>query len=148
MKRLIRLIGKHKSIAFEPIELSRKDEVIEAIVSNLSPDLLAENRFLTENSSNPMYGHCFHSSQAFYYLVAAHNFTPMFAFNDYRGGTHWWLQNDDEILDITADQYYSIGEDPPYENGSPRVWKPARRTFTLIERVFETLKDGYFEKIV
>jgi hypothetical protein len=31
---------------------------------------------------------------------------------------HWWVQDiDGNIIDLTADQYYSVGKQPPYDVG-------------------------------
>ena len=30
---------------------------------------------------------------------------------------HWWTQHNETIIDATADQYYSQGLNPPYEQG-------------------------------
>ncbi len=146
MKQITRIETKNKVLTFPQFNIKDKELIINAIVSNLTPDLLAENRFIEENKINPMFGHCYHSSQAFYYMIYNHNYQPIFAFNDYRGGTHWWLQSDEEIIDITVDQYYRVGMKPPYENGSPKTWKISRRSLKLVKRVLETLSVGYFEK--
>lgn len=142
-----RVTYKNQTLSFVPFSLDDKELIVSSILSNLTPDLLAEKRFLEENKINPLYGHCYHASQVFYYLVDPHKYQPFFAFNDYRGGTHWWLQNDDEILDITADQYYNVKMTPPYENGSPKTWKISKRSYKLLKRVLETLNVGYFEKL-
>lgn len=112
------------------------DDIIEKILSNLTPDLLAEKRFIKENSRNPLYGHCFHASQALW-IMTGMIYQPVFGCRDWRGGTHWWLRTPSGILDITADQYYSIGHDPPYEHCRVprRSWKIAKRTVKLLNRI-------------
>ena len=67
---------------------------------------------------------------------------------DYRGETHWWLQDDDKIYDVTADQYYSVGQTPPYESGKKSKWygwkqRPQQITLDLMKRVLDTrmIKD-------
>jgi hypothetical protein len=149
MGNVVKRITYRKSfLSFTPFNLENKNKVIFAILKNLTPDLLAEKRFLDENKINSLYGHCYHASQVFYYITDPHKYQPFFAFNDYRGGTHWWLQNDEEILDITAEQYYNVGMTPPYENGSAKTWKISKRSYRLLKRVLETLNVGYFERIV
>ena len=115
------------------------DEIIEKILKNLTPDLLLEKRFVDENKHNPLYGHCFHASQALW-LMTGMIYKPYFGARDWRGGTHWWLKTEKGILDITADQYYSLGYAPPYEHGRPSTWRIAKRTIRLLNRI-----SGFWE---
>ena len=108
--------------------------ITERILHNLSPDLLAEKRFIAENRHNPLYGHCYHASQALWVMTGM-IYQPYFGCRDWRGGTHWWLKTDLGVLDITANQYYSIGHSPPYEHGKPCNWKIARRTVKLLNKI-------------
>ena len=37
---------------------------------------------------------------------------------DYRDEYHWWnVDCTGKTIDLTADQYYQIGKNPPYEKG-------------------------------
>ena len=67
---------------------------------------------------------------------------------DYRGESHWWLQDEDEIYDVTADQYYSVYKKPPYESGKKTNWygwkqRPQQISLDLMKRVLDTrlIKD-------
>ena len=111
-----------------------EESIIARIRHNLTPDLLAEKRLIPENAGNPMYGHCYHASQALWVLTGM-IYEPVWARHDWRGGTHWWLRTPNGILDITADQYYSIGKNPPYEHGEVQTWRLSRRTLKLLDRV-------------
>lgn len=111
-----------------------EEVIINRILKHLTPDLLAEKRFHEENLRNPLYGHCYHASQALWVMTGM-VYQPMFGCRDWRQGTHWWLLTNRGILDITADQYYSIGHVPPYEHGKFVKWKLARRTVKLLNRV-------------
>lgn len=108
------------------------------IAKNLTPKLLTP-KYREENLQNPMYGHCYHSTQALFYLMDTDVLVPMSA-KDYRGDYHWWLQSGDKIYDVTAAQYYSVGQLPPYETGKPSKWygwgqRPHQRSLDLIVKV-------------
>ena len=52
---------------------------------------------------------------------------------------HWWcVDNDNDIIDLTIEQYTSIGKTPPYENGGKSNklgFAYKERMNTLLERV-------------
>ena len=86
-------------------------------------------------------------NSALYYLMDTNKLVPMKG-KDYRGETHWWLQDDDKIYDVTADQYYSVDQTPPYEHGKKSKWygwkqRPQQITLNLMKRVLDTrlIKD-------
>jgi hypothetical protein len=59
---------------------------------------------------------------------------------DYRDDYHWWLQDGERIYDVTADQYYTVGKLPPYQNGKKGRWygyqqRPHQRSLDLMVRV-------------
>ena len=43
---------------------------------------------------------------------------------DYHDCSHWWLVDTttDKVYDITADQYYHVGQTPPYASGKKKNW--------------------------
>ncbi len=139
-----------RTLTFEPYPYNQIELVIEKIKDNLSPDLLKGRKSLMYPSdllTNKFYGHCYHSTQALYYLMDTDKLVPMKG-KDYRGETHWWLQDDDKIYDVTADQYYSVDQTPPYENGKKSKWygwkqRPQQITLNLMKRVLDTrlIKD-------
>lgn len=133
-------IFQTRRLTFEPYRYSEANMalVMGLIRRNLTPDLLTP-KYREENQTNPMYGHCYHSTQALFYLMDTDELTPM-AGVDYREDYHWWLQKDELIYDLTAEQYYSVGKLPPYHNGKPTKWygwkqRPHQRTLDLIIRV-------------
>ena len=141
-------IYQTRQLAFKPYEYTEYTMclVIGLIRRNLTPDLLTP-KYRFENQTNPTYGHCYHSSQALFYLMNTNELVPMCG-KDYRDDYHWWLQNGDKIYDVTAEQYYSVGKLPPYENGKPTKWygwkqRPHQRSLDLIVRVLgkENVKD-------
>lgn len=141
-------IYQTRQLSFKPYEYTEYTMclVIGLIRRNLTPDLLTP-KYRFENQTNPTYGHCYHSSQALFYLMNTNELVPMCG-KDYRDDYHWWLQNGDKIYDVTAEQYYSVGKLPPYENGKPTKWygwkqRPHQRSLDLIVRVLgkENVKD-------
>ena len=143
-------VTQTRIITFEPYPYDEIELVIEKIKDNLSPDLLKKRKSLMYPSdllTNKFYGHCYHSTQALYYLMDTDRLVPMSG-KDYRGESHWWLQHDDKIYDVTADQYYSVDKIPPYEQGKKTKWygwkqRPQQITLDLMTRVLDArlIKD-------
>ena len=113
--------------------------VSDIIKKNLTPDLLPK-KWRERNASNPMFGHCYHSSQALFYLMDTDVLEQRTAI-DYHDCSHWWLvdKTTDKIYDITADQYYHVGQTPPYP-GKKKPWygwkqRPHQRTLDLMTLV-------------
>lgn len=133
-------IFQTRRLTFEPYRYSEANMalVMGLIRRNLTPDLLTP-KYREENQINPMYGHCYHSTQALFYLIDTDLLTPM-AGIDYREDYHWWLQKESLIYDLTAEQYYSVDKLPPYHNGKKSKWygwgqRPHQRSLDLIVRV-------------
>ena len=147
-------ISETRSLRFLPFFYTHKitESIMNVIRIQLSPDLLTK-KYREENVTNPMYGHCYHSTQALFYLLDTDRLVPMSGI-DYRNDTHWWLQDGETIYDVTADQYYSVGQVPPYSTGKKTAWygwkqRPHQRSLNLmmkvlyecnIEYCYETLK--------
>lgn len=147
-------IFQTRRLIFEPYEYTEKNMclVMGLIKSHLTPDLLTP-KYREENQSNPTYGHCYHSTQALYYLMNTDKLIPMSGI-DYREDYHWWLQNENRIYDVTAEQYYSVGKLPPYDQGKKSKWygwgqRPHQRSLNLMIRVLgerlveDTLISGH-----
>ena len=112
--------------------------VMGLIKHQLTPDLLTP-KYREENQKNFTYGHCYHSTQALFYLMNTDKLVPMSG-KDYRDEYHWWLQDGERVYDVTGDQYYSVGKLPPYHNGKKSKWygwgqRPHQRSLDLIVRV-------------
>ena len=64
---------------------------------------------------------------------------------------HWWLQDaDNNILDVTAEQYDAFDFDPPYQKGKESKWygwknRPHRKTQKLMNKIQPESKL-YFEQ--
>ena len=55
-------------------------------------------------------------------------------------GSHWWLEDNDKIIDITADQYFNVNKTPPYDKGKKSNWygwknRPHRKSQNLMHEV-------------
>ena len=87
-----------------------------------------------------MFGHCYHSSQALYYLIDTDRLEQMSAI-DYHDCSHWWLRDKEtnKIYDITVDQDYCVNQETPYPGKNKRWygWKerPHMRTLDLMVKV-------------
>ena len=129
-------------LTFEPYSYDEIDMVIQKIQDNLSPDLLKGRKKLMYPSdllTNKFYGHCYHSTQALYYLIDTDRLVPMSG-EDYRGEKHWWLQDGDKIYDATVNQYLDKKQNPPYNEGRKSKWygwkqRPHQITLELMKRV-------------
>jgi len=113
--------------------------VMGLIQKNLTPDLLKRKKLMYKGDPSKYYGHCYHSSQALYYLMDTDKLVPMSG-EDYRGEKHWWLQHGDNIYDCTAEQYLDKGKLPPYHGGKKSVWygwkqRPHQISLELMKRV-------------
>ena len=131
-----------RTLIFEPYSYDEIDTVIEKIQDNLSSDFLKGKKVLMypdDITTNKYYGHCYHSSQALYYLIDTDRLVPMSG-EDYRGEKHWWLQDEDKIYDATANQYLDKKQKPPYNEGKKSKWygwkqRPHQITLELMKRV-------------
>ena len=135
-----KIVGTRRLI-FEPYRFNELNMslVMGLIQRNLTPDLLKHKKLMYKGDSNKYYGHCYHSSQALYYLIDTDDLVPMSG-EDYRGEKHWWLQHGDNIYDCTAEQYLEKGKMPPYHGGKKSVWygwkqRPQQISLDLIVRV-------------
>ena len=132
-----------RRLVFEPYRCSEYNIclVMGLIQRNLTPDLLKRKKLKFRDDTNKWYGHCYHASQALYYLMDTDVLVPMSG-EDYRGEKHWWLQYGDNIYDCTAEQYYTLGKMPPYHAGRKSKWygwkqRPQQITLDLMVRVLE-----------
>ena len=132
-----------RRLTFNPYEYTEKNMclVVGLVRKNLTPDLLGRKKLMypEDLKTNPCYGHCYHSSQALFYLMNTDQLVPMSG-EDYRGEKHWWLQNGEKIYDVTAEQYYTVGKLPPYASGKKTAWygwkqRPQQISLDLMVRV-------------
>ena len=92
------------------------DKVSKLIIDNLTSDLVAV-KFRKRNSIEPLFGHCYAASACLQKIFGSKNIKLYHAKDD-EDIWHWWtVDKDKEIIDLTADQYYSTGRTPPYDKG-------------------------------
>ena len=133
-------ITQTRRLVYEPFAFEDISLVMGYIAGKLTPELVTK-KYREENASNPMFGHCYHSSQALYYLIDTDVLQPMSAI-DYHDCAHWWLEDTscNKIYDVTSNQYYYVGQIPPYEAGKKKKWygwqqRPHQRSLNLMIRV-------------
>jgi hypothetical protein len=114
-------------------------ELSAAIRTVLTPDLIRPK--YRGHASNPMYGHYYVASEAMFHLLGGWG-SPYQAMRgkDETGDVHWWLRDTDDgsIIDVTADQFTSVGKLPPYANGraGPFLTKqPSKRAQVVLDRL-------------
>lgn len=111
-------------------------KVSKLILENLTPDLLPK-KWLERNKTNPTFGHCHTVSGVLYKIFGPKNVKM------YRGFDgeiyHWWvLDLNGNIIDLTADQYFSVERVPPYNVGEKAGllgFDYRKRVDILLERV-------------
>ena len=59
--------------------------------------------------------------KSLYYLIDTDELVS-YSGTDYRGEKHWWLQHGETVYDCTAEQYWEVHENPPYETGKKTKW--------------------------
>jgi hypothetical protein len=114
--------------------------VSDVIMKNLTSDLLPK-KFIERNASNPTFGHCHTASACLQKIFGSNNIKL------YRGHDgeiyHWWaVDKHGKQIDLTADQYYSVGKNPPYDVGeksSMLGFAYRTRTLTLLDKVTKEL---------
>jgi hypothetical protein len=114
--------------------------VSDVIMKNLTSDLLPK-KFIERNASNPTFGHCHTASACLQKIFGSKNIKL------YRGHDgeiyHWWaVDKHGKQIDLTADQYYSVGKNPPYDVGeksSMLGFAYRTRTLTLLDKVTKEL---------
>jgi len=128
---------EYSPIAYTPQNINW---LIKTIQDNLTIDMVAE-KYLQGNLSNPLFGHCYHSTQTIFYLIDTDWLMPMRGL-DAVGEYHWYLKDktNQEIVDATVDQYSFFDYPPPYDNGKKTDWysfkkAPIRKTLDLIQKI-------------
>ena len=130
-------IFQTRTLTYNPYPMTEIESVMGLIASNLKPEMVSK-KYREENATNPMFGHCYHASQALFHLMDTNVLEQRTAI-DYHDEAHWWLVDNstDKVYDITADQYYHVGQTPPYVDGKKKPWygwkqRPHQRTLDLM----------------
>jgi len=118
--------------------------VSDSIMRNLSPDLLPK-KWVERNSTNPMFGHCHTASGCLQKVFGTKNIKLYRALDD-EGIWHWWVIDvNGDLIDLTADQYYSQGRNPPHDEGTKASilgFDYRKRVLRLLERVTKDLSEN------
>lgn len=107
----------------------------------LTPDLLKPAYRFMASCTNPTAGHCYHAAEALYHLLGGIGCDWVsYRVRESDGMTHWWLKNrkTGKIADPTADQYRSLGEEPPYPAGRAGGFltrQPSKRAQEILDRI-------------
>lgn len=91
-------------------------KVTNLIKEKLNPKYLSP-KYRETNKTNSLFGHCYHSTQSLYYFFITASLKVMSAECEYTGHHYWLEDKDKNIIDITDEQYYSVGRTPPYDKG-------------------------------
>jgi hypothetical protein len=117
--------------------------VTKLIIKNLTPDLLPK-KWVERNSKNPMFGHCHTASGCLQKIFGTKNIKLYRALDD-EGIWHWWaLDNEGNLIDITVDQYFSEGRNPPHDKGTKASilgFGYRKRVLELLQRVTNELSS-------
>ncbi len=121
------------------------------IKNSLSPDLL-KTEYRVANENNPMFGHCYVATETLYHLMDSDDVKPCCGRDD-DGIVHWWLEyrKSGKRIDVTAEQYLSVGKVPPYENGRGSGFltkEPSKRARLVMDKVMKIVSDNDNRKVV
>jgi hypothetical protein len=115
------------------------------IINNLTPDLLPK-KWVERNASNPMFGHC-HTASGCLYKIFGPKAINMYRGIDDVGMSHVWIKDKQgNIIDLTSEQYTSIGRIPPYdkeEKSGIYGFDYRKRVLELLKRVTYQLENHY-----
>ena len=91
--------------------------VINKIKDNLDESLLTSYWLKKNQDNNPMAGYCYYASAV---LQKVFPELEIWRGQDDMGEYHWFNKNNEKVIDITEDQYYSKGRVPPYDNAEKK----------------------------
>lgn len=117
--------------------------VSDIILKNLTPDLLPK-KWIDINSTNPMFGHCHTASACLQKVFGSKNIKLHRALDQW-GVWHWWaIDLNGKLIDLTVDQYLSLGREPPHSSGlkaSMLGFEYRKRVLELLDRVIKDLSS-------
>lgn len=112
------------------------------IKQNLTIDLLPK-KWISKNLNNRMYGHCHNVSGCLYKIFGSEHLSMYRAFDGEI--YHWWVQDKTgKIIDLTSEQYTSVGKLPPYDKAEKAGllgFEYKRRVLKLYDRVISKLNE-------
>lgn len=121
-------------------------KVADIIKRNLTIDLLPK-KWIFRNKDNHTFGHCHNVAGCLYKIFGPKQLKM------YRGFDgeiyHWWVQDKDgKIIDLTSEQYTSIGKLPPYDKAEKSGilgFEYKKRVYKLYDRVTIELYGKNYE---
>lgn len=118
------------------------EELINDIKIVLTDDLLTDHwkKIVRSKKCHPTTGHCYAASEALYHILGGKKYGYKPAYGKTKNGnTHWWIIDKDEnILDVTAEQFYFFNTNPPYDSKTYSGFltkQPSKRAQSIINRV-------------
>jgi hypothetical protein len=118
--------------------------VSDIILKHLTPDLLPK-KWVETNKSNPMFGHC-HTASACLQKVFGGKNIKLYRALDQWDVWHWWcVDKNGKLIDLTVDQYLSIGREPPHKDGNKASmlgFEYRVRTLKLLDLVTNELSSN------
>jgi len=119
-------------------------QACQTIKNSLSSDLLPK-KWIERNKTNPMFGHCHTASGCLQKVFGTKNIKLYRALDD-EDIWHWWVVDvNGQLIDLTADQYYSQGRNPPYDDGTKASilgFDYRKRVLRLLEKVTKELSEN------
>jgi len=117
-----------------------KKNLIKLIRKNLTDDLLKP---AYRGRPEKYAGHCYVATECFYYIYGRYNGWKPKCYKYENGETHWWLEKDGEVLDITAQQ---LTQGFDYSKGRSQFFVnyPSKRCLMLSGRVEKAIWDKTF----
>lgn len=119
----------------------KEERLISKIQSVLGPELLLPKFRKMCPPDNKMWGHCYAATEALYHMLGGKDagWVPVRAKDD-DGIVHWWMEHrpTGRRLDPTAEQYTSVGKEPPYDRGRAAGFltrEPSKRAQQIIDLV-------------
>lgn len=136
----------HLNHAIEEIKKSLINQNIEQIINKIHTvldDSLLTSQYKKINRKSKTEGHCYASAEALYHILGGklNGLIPQVATFEENGlkMSHWWLKDKNgNIIDPTAEQFYSVNSTPPYHLGKGAGFltkHPSKRARTIIERI-------------
>lgn len=118
--------------------------VSDLILKNLTPDLLPK-KWIDMNKTNPMFGHCHTASACLQKVFGTKNIKLYRALDEW-GVWHWWAVDlNGKLIDLTVDQYLSLGRIPPHGNGTKASmlgFDYRKRVLELLDRITKELSSN------
>ena len=128
-------------LEYNPENLSVISEIIR---SKLTYDLLPRKWF-TRNMLNPTFGHC-HNAAGCLYKIFGHENVHMYRALDDEGIWHWWAVDlNGNLIDLTVEQYTSVGRVPPHADGTKSSilgFEYRKRVQRLLDKVTKELSEN------